>query len=75
MTKKEKIKYNYNKLRGLIKEHFGSNEKFAEYIGISEQSLYSRLNGEVYFRQDEIEKTLIGLNQSPANIDNIFFVK
>lgn len=79
MTKKAKAKaktkYNYNKLRGLIKEYFGCNKNFAEYLGMSEASLYSRLNGEIYFKQNEMEKALVGLNQSPTNIDGIFFTK
>lgn len=69
------MKYNYNKLRGLIKEHFGDLSSYAKYIGISTTSLNERLNCRLPFKQDEMEKSLIGFNESATNIDSIFFCK
>lgn len=67
--------YNYSKLRGLIKEHFGNLSGYASYIGISLTSLNDRLNSKLPFKQDEIEKSIIGFKESPKNIDSIFFCK
>lgn len=67
--------YNYNKLRGLIREHFGSLDNYADYIGISTTSLHDRLNSRLPFKQDEIEKSIKGLDINPKDIDVIFFSK
>lgn len=67
--------YNYNKLRGLIREHFGSLDNYADYIGISSTSLHDRLNSRLPFKQDEIEKSITGLKINPKDIDVIFFTK
>ncbi|WP_282926921.1 DUF739 family protein [Helcococcus kunzii] len=67
--------YNYNKLRGLIKEHFGTLDNYADYIGISNTSLNDRLNSRLPFKQDEIEKSIKGLKINPKDIDVIFFTK
>lgn len=67
--------YDYSKLRGLIKQHFGNLANYAKYIGISQTSLNERLSSTLPFKQDEIEKSIIGFNESPKNIDSIFFCK
>ncbi|EHR33473.1 DUF739 family protein [Helcococcus kunzii] len=67
--------YNYNKLRGLIREHFGTLDNYADYIGISYTSLQDRLNSRLPFKQDEIEKSIKGLKINPKDIDIIFFAK
>lgn len=67
--------YNYSKLRGLIKEHFGNLDKYAEYIGISTTSLNQRLNSRLPFKQDEIEKSITAFEVDPKDIDSIFFKK
>jgi len=41
---KIKIKYNYNKLRGRIKEMFGDEQQFAYEIGTNRVSLSYKLN-------------------------------
>ena len=49
------VEFNYAYLRGFIKEHFGSNHKFAEFLGISDTALYERLANKVPFTQHEID--------------------
>ncbi len=69
------IKYNYNKLRGLIREHFGSQKGYAEAIGISLTTLNSRLNGDTYFDQKEIEASAEIFNLDLEGINQVFFLK
>lgn len=69
------VTYNYNKLRGLIREHFGNLSAYAAYIDISPTSLNDRLSSKLPFKQDEIEKSIVGFKESPCNIDSIFFCK
>ncbi len=46
--------YTYNKLRGRIIEKFGSQEKFAEALEISSNSLSKKMNGKTGFSQKDI---------------------
>lgn len=40
---------NYNKLKGMMREKNYSQKRLAEKLGISEQSLNSKLNGKTQF--------------------------
>lgn len=68
-------KYNYSKLRGLIKEHFGNLEDYAHYIGISSTSLNERLNSRLPFKQNEMDRSIKAFKVSSKEIDTIFFCK
>lgn len=46
--------YTYDKLRGRIIERFGSQGKFAEFLGISDVSVSKKMNGWVQFDQEDI---------------------
>lgn len=48
--------FDYSKLRGKIKEVFGTQSKFAKAMGLSSVSLSAKLNNTVMFTQDEINK-------------------
>ena len=69
-----RAQYNYDKLRGLIREHFGTNKAYAEALGISQTTLYTRLANETSFTQEEMRVTskLFNIN-SPEERDKIFF--
>lgn len=54
--------FQYNKLKGKIKECFGTQRKFAEALGVSERTLSLKLNNKIYFSQEEIEKASELLN-------------
>lgn len=69
----EKRVYNYNKLRGLIKEKYGTLQNFAESLGIGTTTLNSRLNSETYFDQAEIERVATLLDLSKVEVDQVFF--
>ena len=65
----------YNKLRGKIKEVFGTQEAFATAIGISKAGLSLRLNNKVRWTADEIERTKEVLNFDASEIGDYFFTR
>lgn len=44
----------YSKLRGAIREKYGTQEAFAVALGMSEASLSAKLNGRTEWQTDEI---------------------
>lgn len=46
--------YHYKKLRGRIVEKFGTQEKFAKEIGISETALSKKMQGKTGISQSDI---------------------
>lgn len=71
----EKVKYDYSKLKGRIREYFGTNEAFAESLNLSEQSIYNKLSEKTTntFSQDEIFYCIQRLNIKPEELIEIFF--
>ena len=65
--------FNYSKLRGKIKEVFGTQDSFAEHLGIGRVSLSQRLNNILEFSQEEIYNSCDLLNISPEEISEYFF--
>lgn len=65
--------FNYSKLRGKIKEVFGTQDSFAEHLGIGRVSLSQRLNNILEFSQEEIYNSCDLLNVSPEEISEYFF--
>ena len=75
-TKKGGIRmvcFSYGKLRGKIKEVFGTQERFADALGISKATLSQKLNNYSEFTQEEMLNAMCLLNQSPSQIDEYFF--
>lgn len=48
------MSYDYSKLRGRIKEKYGTQEIFSRDMGLSSAALSQRLNNMTKFSQDEI---------------------
>lgn len=65
--------YRYNKLRGKIKEVFGSQENFAKEIGISNTSLSKKLNCKSGISQSDIKKWSELLSIDSADYGAYFF--
>lgn len=68
--------FDYSYLRGFIREHFGSNTEFAQFLGIGTTALYDRLANKTPFTQKEIDKvarTATGKELSPNEINMLFF--
>ncbi len=55
MKRKVKKVFDYSKLRGKIKEVFGTQAKFAKAMGMSTVTLSAKLNGTVQFTAPEIK--------------------
>lgn len=64
---------NYDKLRGKIKEIFKTQEAFAKALGISKVSLSAKLNGQVQFTQEEMDKSCELLDIEKKFIPVYFF--
>lgn len=67
------MSYNYGKLRGKIKEVCGTQDVFAEKLGIGRVTLSQRLNNQSEFSQDEIYRTCDILNIEKKEIPLYFF--
>lgn len=55
----------YNKLRGKIVEHYGSQANFATTIGISTNALSNKMTGKAGISQDDMERwsELLGIDR------------
>lgn len=67
--------YNYSKLKGKIKEVFGTQEAFAKAIGCSAAYISQVFNGKSFFTQQVIDKAVKVLNISASEIGIYFFAK
>lgn len=67
--------YEYSKLKGLIKEHFDTQENFAKAMGFGTTTLTSRLGGKSYFDQAEIDRAVDLLKLTPKDINAVFFTR
>lgn len=63
----------YNKLRGRIKEICGTNERFAELMGISNATISAKLNNKSEFSHSEIYKATEILKLNRSEIPQYFF--
>lgn len=61
--------YDYSKLRGRVIEKLGSLKNYAKGLGISETTLFKKLNNKVPFNQDEIFDSIKILDLDVANGD------
>lgn len=64
---------NYSKLRGKIREYYGTQDKFAQAIGIGRVSLSKRLGGKADFTLPEIQKASDLLHIPKDEIAAYFF--
>lgn len=67
--------YNYSKLKGKIRELEMTLNEYANWIGITEQTLNMRLKNKRPFTQPEIAKTMQLFNEPVENIHIYFFTK
>ena len=71
----KKIEFDHSKLRGKIREIYGTEEALAKEAGLNRSSLSKRLNGNIDFSVREIYK-ICALLQIPAqNLGDFFFTK
>lgn len=67
------MRFNYAKLKGRIKEKYGTQEGFANAIGISPTTISFKISGKAKWRQDEIVKAAKLLEISKKEIVEYFF--
>lgn len=68
-----RIVYDLSKLIGRIGDKFGKQAAFAVALETSERSLSLKLNGERYFRPDEITRSIDLLGLTALDIPEYFF--
>ena len=71
----EKIHFNYDKLKGAIREYWKTQSEYAKFLGISEASLYEKFNSESYFNQPQMIKTMSYINEDLLKINEYFFIE
>lgn len=69
------MNWRYDKLRGKIKEVCGTQDAFAEKLGIGRVSLSQRLNNQLEFSQDEIFKSCEILKIDFSEMQAYFFTQ
>lgn len=72
MKGSEKI-MSYARLKGKIKEKFGTQESFAEAMGMDKATLSAKLNNKVDWKREEIEKACILLGIPLEEVHLYFF--
>ena len=65
--------FDYKKLRGKIREVFGTEKQFAKALGISSTSLSLKFNGEASFKQSQIRRCCELLGIPVKEIGQYFF--
>ena len=65
--------YDYRKLRGRIKEKFGTQSEFSKKLGLSEVSVSNKLNNIVDWGQEEMENAIYILEIPNTDIHAYFF--
>ncbi|MCH1982459.1 DUF739 family protein [Ruminococcus sp. OA3] len=72
---REKIIFDYSKLKGKIVENYGTQGKFATVNNLTDRSISLKLNNGIGLSQDEILKWCELLDIEIAEIPSYFFTK
>ncbi len=67
--------FNHSKLRGRIVEKFGTQTAFSKEFNVSERTLSLKLNGKIFFTQEEIVHAAELLEIPPSEIQVYFFTQ
>ena len=67
------MKFDYRRLKGRIKEMYGTQNEFAEAVGLSFVSISKKLNNLRQFKQSDIDKITEVLNIPKEEIPIYFF--
>lgn len=73
MKDRNEYKFDLSKLKGKIKEVLGTQDKYAEELGLARTSVSARLSGKIEFSQSEIKKSCEILHIQPKDIPIYFF--
>ena len=69
------MEYDFSRVRGKIREVYGSEKAFANAIGFDRCTLSSKLNGKSEWRRDEIEKACLLLFIPIEKVSEYFFCR
>nr|DAJ63489.1 MAG TPA: Protein of unknown function (DUF739) [Caudoviricetes sp.] len=67
------MQFVYSKLRGRIREICGTDQHFAELMGVANATISAKLNNKSEFSQQEIFKAVEILNLDSSDISSYFF--
>lgn len=67
------MKYDYSKLKGRIKEKYGTQGEFAKALDLAQTTVSLKVNGKTEWTQNEIEKSIEALGLSKDDIGDYFF--
>lgn len=67
------MKFKYSKLRGKIVEKYGTQERFADAIGLSNTTVTKKLTGNVQFTQTDIIKWCAALGIALKDVGAFYF--
>lgn len=65
--------FDYRKLRGKIRERYGTERDFAKALGVSPATLSAKLNNKLYFTQKDMRTICNMLDLSISDIPAYFF--
>lgn len=65
--------YSYKKLRGRIKELYGSQKKFSDKLGISENAVSNKLSQKTEFSQSDVERWAVLLGIRRVDYGEFFY--
>lgn len=68
-----RVEFDYSKLRGRIREKFGSYKKLAPHISFTTVSLSNKLNNKSYFDSPEILELAKALEIEDEELNAYFF--
>lgn len=68
------MKFNNSKLRGKIRENFGSEYAFGEALGMALSTLSGKLNNKSEFTRSEILSIVKLLNLKKEEVYDLFFL-
>ena len=75
LERRHKMKYNYSKLLGKIKERGLTHEQLASEIGKNKCTLSAKINGQYSFTAKEIDDICKVLSIPNADIGEYFFAR
>jgi len=67
--------FNYSKLRGRIREVFGTQDRFAAAMGRSDTSISQKLNNKSEWTQKEINRAVEVLGIDDVDVSAYFFAQ
>ena len=70
-----RVQFDYSKLKGRIKEVFGTQAKFADAIGLSDVSVSNKLNNLVDWGQEDMVNSMEVLMLTITDIGLYFFTE